>query len=154
TTTLTQTSTDPALPPGQQTQTATFDSRGNPIETVDNLSHETLVTYEHDRPTTITQVIGAPGGDDDVSVHMTYDDKGNVLTTTDNLGHPPRIVYGDFGQPTDVSDPLGNNVHNEYDKKGNLTRTVSATGVASEFQYDSHGNLKLESQGNATTRMD
>jgi RHS repeat-associated protein len=151
--TLTQSFTDPALPPGQQTTSVTFDPRGNQVKAVDNLGQETDVTYEHDLPVTVTRVVGQPGGGDDVTIRFTYDSRGNVLTKSNELGNVSRLTYNDFGEPLTVSDPLGNTLTNHYDDKGNLTRIARPDEVESDYEYDSHGNALVVRQGAAVSQM-
>jgi large repetitive protein len=133
--------------------TLTMDDRGNLTQSVDQNGKITQATFEPGTPfkTSETQVVGAPGGGDDITTTMTLNDKGLPLTQTDSAGNKTRITYNDLGLPETVSDPLGNTTYDDYDKKGNLTQTSSQASLPTKFTYDNHGNmLTIKNGPNAT----
>jgi YD repeat-containing protein len=83
----------------------------------------------------LTQVVGAVGGDDDLISKFTYTDKGLVDL---------------------ITDPLGRVTDNDYDAQGRLIAMTYAKGTIDEakrqFAYDVAGNQTAvtDENGNVT----
>lgn len=146
---VTQSILDPenALLPGQPKTTVTFDEIGNVTQAVTPTGQTSLIEYNDTlpknlySPTKTTQVVGAPGGGDDIVSTVQYDARGFPVQTTDPEGNSSYMTYDDFGMPLSASDAAGNTVHNTYDDVGNLTYTASPLSAPSSFSYDATGNM-------------
>jgi RHS repeat-associated protein len=150
--TLTQTVTDQLGHPA----TVKFDTRGNVVEAVDQEGVMTRATYEPGTGfvTSQTQVIGAPGGGDDLTTTYTVDDKGRPLTETDPQGNTTRVRYTELGLPATQSDALGNTTAMTYDAKGNVTRAETPGSDPSVRTYFTNGDLESISVGGSTTSFE
>jgi RHS repeat-associated protein/fimbrial isopeptide formation D2 family protein/uncharacterized repeat protein (TIGR01451 family) len=151
--------------------TVAFDKRGNVVRSVDPKNVQSLTTYSDtkyhpDLPTVTTQVVGAPGGGDDLITTMTYDvydpdpntsgplrPTGNPSSITDPTGAVSTMSYNSLGLPVSVTDGNGNASTTSFDNKGNLTFTRSAEAVTSSMGYDTRGNLTSISRAGMTSSM-
>jgi RHS repeat-associated protein len=142
------------------TKSYTYDSKFNQLTSItDELGHQTL--YDLD-PTTgnvrsITKVIGAIGGTDDVTTGYTYTNKGQVDLITDALGRITDYDYDTYGNLVKVTTAEGTTdqavEQYEYDLAGNRTATIDALGRRTKYTYNSM-NMLLQSTdalGGATT---
>ena len=107
-------------------KTYTYDPKFNQLTSkTDELGHQTLYQIDPNNGNllSLTQVVGAVGGDDDLVTKFTYTDKGLVDL---------------------ITDPLGRITDEDYDAKGRLTAITYAKGTADEakkqFEYDAAGN--------------
>jgi RHS repeat-associated protein len=116
----------------------TYDSKFSQVTSyTDELGHQKL--YEVDQNNgnllSLTQVVGAVGGDDDLISKFTYTDKGLVDL---------------------ITDPLGRVTDNDYDARGRLIAMTYAQGTIDEakrqFAYDAAGNQTAvtDENGNVT----
>ena len=68
-----------------------------------------------------------------------------------------RMTYNQFGEVLTSSDALGNTTRNTYDPYGNLIETTgpptTPATIPTQFQYDSRGDLTIESGPDGTTIM-
>ena len=116
----------------------TYDSKFNQLTSkTDELGHQTLYQIDPNNGNllSLTQVVGAVGGDDDLVTKFTYTDKGLVDL---------------------ITDPLGRITDEDHDAKGRLTAITYAKGTADEakkqFEYDAAGNQTaiIDESGNRT----
>jgi RHS repeat-associated protein/uncharacterized repeat protein (TIGR01451 family) len=149
---LTQTATDQLGNPA----TVKFDTRGNMVETANQEGVTTKATYEPGTGflTSETQVIGTPGGGDDLTTTYTVDAKGRPLTVTDPQGITMRTTYTELGLPATQSDALGNTTAMTYDARGNVTRAETPGSDPSVITYFPNGDLKTMTVGNSTTAFE
>lgn len=88
----------------------------------------------------VTRVVGALGGNDDVVTQFTYTPQGLVETSTDALGRVTSFDYDAFGRRTQVTFAVGTpdeaTAHFEYDDAGNQTAYIDENGNRTEYQYD------------------
>jgi RHS repeat-associated protein len=116
----------------------TYDSKFSQVTSfIDELGHQKI--YEVDQNNgnllSLTQVVGAVGGDDDLISKFTYTDKGLVDL---------------------ITDPLGRITDNDYDAQGRLIAMTYAKGTIDEakrqFAYDAAGNqiAITDENGNVT----
>lgn len=120
------------------TRRYTYDPKFNQLTSkTDELGHQTLyqIDPKNGNLLSLTQVVGAVGGDDDLVTKFTYTDKGLVDL---------------------ITDPLGRITDEDYDAKGRLTAITYAKGTADEakkqFEYDAAGNQTaiIDENGNRT----
>jgi RHS repeat-associated protein len=116
----------------------TYDSKFNQVTSyTDELSHQKLYQIDQNNGNvlSLTQVVGAVGGDDDLISRFTYTDKGLVDL---------------------ITDPLGRITDNDYDAQGRLISMTYAQGTIDEakrlFAYDAAGNQTAitDENGNVT----
>ena len=116
----------------------TYDSKFNQLTSkTDELGHQTLYQIDPNNGNllSLTQVVGAVGGNDDLVTKFTYTDKGLIDL---------------------ITDPLGRITDEDYDAKGRLTAITYAKGTADEakkqFEYDAAGNQTaiIDESGNRT----
>lgn len=109
---------------------------------VDELGRQTL--YEIDPANgnrlSITQVVGAVGGADDVVTRFTYTAQGLLDTETDPLGRVTDHDYDAFGREIRITFAQGTpdeaSRQFEYDAAGNLAAEIDENGRRTEFAYD------------------
>ena len=93
----------------------------------------------------ITQIVGAQGGGDDLVTQFTYDDDGLVDNVTDPLGRVTDLDYDAFGRLTSTTFAVGTpdeaNQQYEYDDAGNVTAIVDERGNRTELEYDAMNRL-------------
>ncbi|HND52788.1 MAG TPA: hypothetical protein PLV92_10345, partial [Pirellulaceae bacterium] len=138
------------LGPGlQYTYDATFSQL---TRIVDQLGHQTLFDIDPTNGNTrsVTQVVGAIGGGDDVVTRYTYLVNGLVDTVTDPLGHVTDYDYDLLGRLTSVTFASGTPDQGqkqfEYDTAGNLTASVDENGRRTQYQYDVMNRLLRATQ--------
>jgi RHS repeat-associated protein len=149
--------TETVSTPGRAPATVSYDERGNPVGLQSPEGGVTTAAFEHDRPTTVTRVVGQPDGSsgehNDLTSSATYDDSGNVRSVTKPDGTVTRMTYGPFGAVATVSDPLGNTTTYEYDSEGNQLRVRYPDGRVAQSEYDGHGDRTSHTEDGATTTM-
>jgi RHS repeat-associated protein len=134
-------------PESGEATTLVYDSNGNIKGTVTPTGETTTIAYEsgslkaRNAPTTVTQIVGQPGGSDDLVTTIVYDNRGFVQESTDPEGKTSYFTFDDYGNPLTASDPIGGTVRNAYDERGNLTYTTRPLTSPTQFFYDEHGNL-------------
>ncbi|BAZ08411.1 FG-GAP repeat-containing protein [Calothrix sp. NIES-4071] len=126
----------------------TYDPIYNQVTSeTDELGRKTL--YEIDPLTgnmlSITKVVGAVGGDDDVVTRYTYTSKGQIDTMTDALGRVTDYDYNFTGRLIKTTFAKGTvdevSQQFEYDSAGNQTAIIDEKGNRTEFQYNSMNML-------------
>lgn len=108
----------------------------------DEIGRQTL--YEIDPANgnvlSMTRVVGALGGADDVVTQMTYTPQGLLATVTDPNGHVTRYDYNALGRLITVTEAVGTADEGirryEYDAVGNLTALIDENGNRTAYQYD------------------
>jgi RHS repeat-associated protein len=140
----------------QHTVTVKADVRGNVTETVNQEGVTTQSTYKPGTPfpESQTQVIGAPGGGDDLTTTFTSDAQGRPLTETDPLGGEIRITYNDRDLPETITDPSGVTTTLRYDPKDNVELLATAGAPTSNFTYFSNGSRKTSTVNGATNSFE
>ncbi len=88
----------------------------------------------------MTQVIGIPGGGDDIVTSFTYTSHGLIDTVTDPLGRVTDMDYNAAGLLAKVTFAVGTNdeasISYEYDAAGNQTAIIDELGHRTETVYD------------------
>lgn len=142
--------------PDGHTATATYDSAGNQLTSVDALSHTTTSTY--DALNDVTSVKDPNG----VTTTYTYDTGGNLLSkSTPLVGSSPAqnqvwaYTYGDSAHPGDVTgitDPDSKTSTQTWDANGDLTSVTDPAGDKTSYGYDAIGRRTsmVSPRGNAT----
>ncbi len=142
--------------------TITYDTAGNPVNSVDAPVHRHL-TYNYgsyNRPTSITDVITA------TTTTIDYVEPGDgteVVTITapkinasDAEAPQTVIVYRADGQIDSITDPLNRTVDYTYDGRGILTHITDPNNIISSFSnFDDLGlaeTLTLTANDGSTTR--
>lgn len=117
----------------------TYDPSFNQLTSMtDELGHQTLYQIDPNNGNllSLTQVVGAVGGNDDIITQFTYTNNGLVDL---------------------ITDPLGRITDSDYDANGRLISIIYAKGTADEakrqFEYDLAGNQTaiIDENGNRTT---
>jgi RHS repeat-associated protein len=135
------------------TQTAqkffTYDSRFNKLtSTTDELGRKTLFDIDplNGNIVSMTQVVGAVGGNDDLITRYTYTNNGLVDLLTDPLGRVTDYDYTTEGRIAKITVAKGTvdeaTQSFEYDLAGNQTAIIDAKGDRTEFEYDALNRLK------------
>ncbi|KFF23048.1 RHS repeat-associated core domain-containing protein [Chryseobacterium sp. JM1] len=104
-------------------------------------------TFTYDGFGNITQKVSANTVDaGTISSAYQYDPKGRfVVKQTDNLGLQTEILYNNWGQITNKTDPFNNTITNTYDSWGKvLTSTSSVSGTTSYgYERDNQSNVVI-----------
>lgn len=117
----------------------TYDPSFNQLTSMtDELGHQTLYQIDPNNGNllSLTQVVGAVGGNDDIITQFTYTNNGLVDL---------------------ITDPLGRITDSDYDANGRLISIIYAKGTADEakrqFEYNLAGNQTaiIDENGNRTT---
>jgi len=124
-----------------------YDCRGNLIKTIDNLSNESILSYDSlSRKTSMN--------DPDMGLwSYEYDKNGNLVSQTDAIGNAITFVYDSLNRITLKDYPIGQqDVVYTYDttsvtewipdslSKGKLTKITDASG-STEMAYDNQGRV-------------
>ena len=118
-----------------------------PVQSTDELGRQTLYSVDANTGNTdsITQVVGSPGGVDDVVTRMAYDAQGLLATMTSPNGDVTQFDRDSQGRPTKITfaagTPAAESQQFEYDPAGNTTAITDANGNRTQFQYDLHSRL-------------
>jgi RHS repeat-associated protein len=137
----------------------TYDATFNELTSrTDELGRQ--VRYEVDPANgsrlSLTQVVGAVGGLDDLVTRYTYTPQGLLKTVTDPLGHVIEYDYDARGRLIGITEaagtPAAGAIQFEYDDAGNLTAIVDPNGHRTESFYDAAGRLmrNRDALGNET----
>ncbi len=125
-----------------------YDARFSQItKIVDELNHETLFEIDPNNGNvlSVTRVVGATGGGDDVVSRKTYTAQGLVASDTDPLGRVTRYEYDGLGRLVRTILAFGTpdqaETRNEYDAAGNVTAMTDERGHRTEHSYDSMNRL-------------
>jgi RHS repeat-associated protein len=119
-----------------------YDAKGSLLQAIDALgkpeqrSH--LYTYDQWGNTlSYRRGSGDGQGTDAVTETYVYDNWGNQVETVDATGNVNRYAYNSKGQPTTLTNALGNTWTRSYDKLGRLTAVQNPLGNAEQYQYNS-----------------
>ena len=125
------------------TQTATYEPNFNQLTSVtDEIGRKTLFAVDAANGNTIssTQVVGAVGGDDDITYHYTYTPSGQIETVTDPLGRITKSTYDSLGRLTQIRRAFGTPLQTlqefTYDAAGRITTSTDENGHRTQFTYD------------------
>jgi RHS repeat-associated protein len=142
-------------PDGSMTS-ATFDSSGNMLTSVDALGNTTTYTYNSlDEPTSVE----TPDG---VTTTNTYDSDGNLTSvSTPLVGSSPAVsatttyAYGSTSHPslvTEMTNPDGNSWTYGYDSDGDLTSSTDPLGNETTSTFNSIGQklTQVSPRGNVS----
>ena len=114
---------------GRLTNSTTFDTQLNPLETVD------MVYDFSNRLSRITY----PGGK---YLAFTYDENGRRLSSVDQLGHALFYTYDTAGRLQSMTNEVSAMVALfDYDPVGRLARRTVGNGLFTTYQYDPAGQL-------------
>jgi RHS repeat-associated protein len=126
----------------------TYDAKFNQLTSLtDELGHQKLYQIDQNNGNllSLTQVVGAVGGDDDLVSKFTYTDKGLVDLITDPLGRITDSDYDVRGRLTAITYAKGTvdeaKQQFEYDAAGNQTAIIDENGNATRFEYDALSRL-------------
>jgi RHS repeat-associated protein len=126
----------------------TYDSVFNKLtSSTDELGRKTF--YEIDPLTgntlSMTRVVGAVGGTDDLTARYTYTSLGLTDTVTDPLGHITDYDYDVQGRVIQATTAKGTSDEAvqrfEYDTAGNRTATIDENGNRTTYLYDALNRL-------------
>ncbi len=134
---------------GAASQVFTYHERFNrPVTGTDELGRLTLFDVDpvNGDLLSITTVVGAVGGGDDITTSMTYTPEGLVETLTDPLGRIQQVNYNPRGLVNSVIYALGTpeeaEVRYEYDAAGNLAARIDELGHRYSYVYDELNRLR------------
>ena len=126
-----------------------YDAKGSLLQAIDALgkpeqrSH--LYTYDQWGNTlSYRRGSGDGQGTDAVTETYVYDNWGNQVETVDATGNVNRYAYNSKGQPTTLTNALGNTWTRSYDKLGRLTAVQNPLGNAEQYQYNSANQVTRE----------
>jgi RHS repeat-associated protein len=126
----------------------TYDSKFNRVTSaIDELGRTTLFDIDpaNGNVRSVTRVVGAVGGADDVTTHYTYNARGQTATITDPLGRTTHYEYNAAGRLTKVTLAEGTPDQGvatyEYDVAGNLSASTDPNGQRTTYNYDAVGRL-------------
>jgi RHS repeat-associated protein len=139
--------------PDSQTDTATYDARGNQLTTTDSLGNKLAITYNSlSEPLSVQDPMG-------IVTTYTYDASGNPLSSStpllgSNSSEVTTIVYGDPNHPSDVmavTDPTNRTITYTYDLYGDLVTSTDPVNNKTTYAYDSLGRMTsaVSPRGNA-----
>ncbi|HEY2415095.1 MAG TPA: RHS repeat-associated core domain-containing protein [Pirellulaceae bacterium] len=135
--------TIPDVGSGVAQKTFTYDAKFSQVTTMtDELGRQTLYNIDpaNGNVLSITNVVGAVGGADDVVTQYTYTPQGLIDTMTDPLGHVTDYDYDALGRLISVTEAEGTLdqglMHMEYDAAGNTTAIVDENNNRTTFTYD------------------
>ncbi len=121
----------------------TYDPVFNQLTSItDELGRQTLFDIDPNNGniSSMTQVIGAVGGDDDLVTQFTYTNQGLADLITDPLGRITDNDYDALGRLIKITFAKGTvdeaSQQFEYDTRGNETAIIDENGNRTEFQYD------------------
>jgi|CXWL01.1.fsa_nt_gi RHS repeat-associated protein len=134
---------------GQGTQ-FTYDAVFSQVTSItDELGHQTLLDIDpaNGNIRSITSVVGAVGGGDDVTTQLTYTAQGLVDLVTDPLGRVTDYDYNLLGRLIQLTYAKGTTDQGvqqfEYDAAGNITAFIDENNHRTEFAYDQMDRLTL-----------
>jgi RHS repeat-associated protein len=133
---------------GNATRTFTYDPTFNQLTSVtDELGRQTLheIDPNNGNVLSVTEVVGAVGGDDDLVTRFTYTPQGLVDLVIDPLGRVTDNDYNPFGLLTAITFAKGTadaaTQRYTYDAAGNQTALIDENGNRTEFTYDALNRL-------------
>ena len=111
-----------------------YDPKFNKVTSVtDAETHTTTYNYDPSGNGNLLSVTDALTH----TVKYAYDSQGKLLTLTNADLNPTAFTgYDDYGDPTEVSDPLGNVTTNTYDTRGRLIEQSDDFGHHVTYIYD------------------
>ncbi len=128
-----------------------YDVKGSLLQAIDALgkpeqrSH--LYTYDQWGNTlSYRRGSGDGQGADAVTETYVYDNWGNQVETADATGNVNRYAYNSKGQPTTLTNALGNSWSRSYDKLGRLTAVQNPLGNTEQYQYNSANRVTRETR--------
>lgn len=123
-----------------QVATATYNSRGRPLTTVDPRGRQTAFSYDANNIDLLTvkqQISGEPALQVVTLATFTYNAQHLPLTATDAAGQTTTFAYNAAGQVTGVTDAQQHVTIYGYDEVGRLTTITDASGaIVATFTYD------------------
>ena len=136
--------------PNGHSISASYDSWGNQLRTIDALGKVTTATYNSfNEPLTVTDPLG-------ITTNFTYDTSGNLLSRTTGI-QTTSFTYGDALHPGDVTatmDPDGNTTTYAYDANGDQISVTDPLGHVSTATFDAIGRMltSTSAKGGVTTK--
>jgi len=143
-----------------ETTFRTYDDFGNELTRTDSLGH--VWTFAYDSRFNVTEEINPLGEinqytfnsndllmtntapDGTVLMSNLYDGRGNPTAITDALGNRMEFDYEFFGLPSRTTDALGQETQYLYDSLGYVVREVAPSGVETAYTNDEVGNVLTE----------
>jgi RHS repeat-associated protein len=162
------------LGPDGTTRSFTYDAKGKLLSQTDGESNQRFYTYQpgSSRLASVTRADGqvyeyapqqtrglpAAGTGSEVATASLYQSGtlGKNTVSTDARGIQTSKALNENGQPSSVTDNLGNEIEMQYDSNRNLTSMVAANDQEFDFTYDAFGNMTytVRDFDNATTRIE
>jgi RHS repeat-associated protein len=117
-------------------ETYTYDANLNLTSLTDKNGNKTSYSYDaQGNPLTITGALGN-------TRTFTYDPTSNHLRTVrDGAGNLTRYEFDGQGNLTKITDPLGQATQFQFNSSGQLLAVIDAVGNTTRFSYDTNGNL-------------
>ena len=119
-----------------------YDAKGSLLQAIDALgkpeqrSH--LYTYDQWGNTlSYRRGSGDGQGADAVTETYAYDNWGNLVEVVDAAGNVDRYAYNSKGQPTTLTNAMGNSWSRSYDNLGRLIAVKNPLGNTEQYQYNS-----------------
>lgn len=110
-----------------------------------NNSESITETYTYDGFGNITRKLTSNSVDSQIqSTETEYDSKGRfAIKKKDNLGLETNIIYNDWGEILNQTDPLGNTLTNTYDGWGKLLTSKTNLSGTTTYQYERDNNSNI-----------
>jgi RHS repeat-associated protein len=131
------------------TQTFTYNPNFNLIQVTDLLNGPGTPVFSatYDTLGDVLTSIDANGN----TTQNTYDPKGNLIQITDPLNEVTHNAYDAMDRLLSRTDPRGNTTTFAYDALGNLKTTTDALSDVTTYTYDNNGNKLSATDANKNT---
>ncbi|MEU4423781.1 polymorphic toxin-type HINT domain-containing protein [Actinoplanes sp. NPDC024001] len=133
--------------PGAGAAGIEYDEAGNPVRQTTPTGGVVTTAYDDDgRVVAVTEPRGNVAGADpgDYTTRYAYDQAGNPSTVTDPLGDVTKVTHDALNRTTSQVDPLGNTTRFTYDAADRLASVTGADapgGQSLVYGYDANGRV-------------